>query len=115
MLHDVFPDLVVQPEVGADDGTGDQDNRRAADDGLLRGPLDLLELAVGLLDEDPRAEAVLLVLVRAPRASSTPAAPAARLRRVAVRGRPGGSARRRASCESRFLLRAPRAPLLTRL
>src|SRR5581483_379504 len=110
VLHDVFPDLVVHPQEEADDRAGDQDDRGAADDGLLVGPLDLAELGERLLDEDPRTEAVPLGLL-APRA---PLAPALGLG-AAARGRPCRAAGRRAPCEGRFLLRAPGAPLLARL
>src|SRR6185503_12266959 len=104
----VLPQLVVQPEIGADDDAGDDDDGGAADDRLLIRPFDLLELADRLLDEADRARARDVPLVPAP------ARRTARLG-VGIRRRPCRRTRRRPPCEGRFLLRAARAALLTSL
>src|SRR3954447_9280376 len=59
VLHDVLPQLVVQPQECADDHAGDEDDHGAADHGVLARPLDLLELAVRLADEIDRAARAL--------------------------------------------------------
>src|SRR5437879_627043 len=106
VLDEVLPQLIVQPEVGADDDAGDQHDRRPAHDRLLVRPLDLLELGDRLLDEMDRARARDVPLL---------AARPARLR-VAARGGPRrGTGRGWPAREGRLLLRAPRATLLTRL
>src|SRR5207245_1589746 len=76
------------------------------DDRLLVRPLDLLELGDGLLDETEGARARDVPLL---------GARPARLGVAARRGPRRRTAWGRPAREGRFLLRAPRAPLLTRL
>ena len=45
------PDLVVDPEIGADDEAGDEHDDGALDDLVLAGPFDLLQLGDALADE----------------------------------------------------------------
>src|SRR5436190_18022008 len=51
VLDEIGPDAVVGVEVHADENAGDEDDRGAAHDFLLRRPLNLLELGDRLLDE----------------------------------------------------------------
>src|SRR3954451_21633494 len=105
VLDEVLPQLIVEPEVGADDDAGDDHDRGPAHDRLLGRPLDLLQLGNRLLDEPDRARArdVPLVAARPVRLGG------------AARGGPGRrTARRGPAREGWLLLRAPRAPLLTR-
>src|SRR5438874_9381881 len=51
LLDDFLPELVVQPEVDADDDAGDDHDDRALDHLVLPGPFDLLQLRPRLLDE----------------------------------------------------------------
>src|SRR5579862_1873363 len=51
VLNDVFPYLVVAPQVDADDDTGDEDDGGAADHALPRRPLDFLQFGDRLLGE----------------------------------------------------------------
>src|SRR3954471_17563742 len=106
VLHDVLPQLVVQPQECADDHAGDEDDHGAADHGLLARPLDLLELAVRLADEIDRAAAAraLGALARPALRLVAPARSLARRRRRRRRSsRPGEGG----------LLGATVAPLLT--
>src|SRR5690348_2016187 len=105
VLHDVLPELVVQPQKGADDDAGDQDDHGAADHGLLVRPLDLLELAVGLLDEAHRAAGPGLGALTWPTVALRLVAP--------TRGARRGQGRRRARAGEGGLLGATLAPLLT--
>src|SRR5581483_6386856 len=107
VLDDVLPELVVQPEVEADDEARDQHHRRAADQRLLARPLDLLELRHRLLDEVREAGAWGLPLLR-------DALGAARLV-AAVRRRARSRPHRRPTRERRLRLRPPGAALLTGL
>src|SRR4051794_15225137 len=107
VLHDVLPQLVVQPQECADDHAGDDDHHSAADHGLLAGPLDFPELAVRLADEIDRAAARALALGALARPALRLVAPARglarRRRRCRRSSRPGEGG----------LLGATVAPLLT--
>jgi hypothetical protein len=61
--EDVFDETgegqVGDPEIGADDGDGDDDNDRRGEELAPAWPFDLLELADGLADEPAKASAAL--------------------------------------------------------
>src|SRR5436190_20146803 len=105
MLHDVLPELVVQPQIEAHDRARDDHHGRSTGDRLLVRPLDLPELGDRLLDEADRREALVLLARRC-----RPARLGVRVRRRARGGTRRGPARK-----GRLLLRAPCAALLTRL
>src|SRR5690348_10958248 len=87
VLDDVLPQLVVQPEVRADDEAGDDHHGRAADHLLLVRPLDLVELGPRLLEEadarDAGADVVAALALRFGRLGA----------RLLLGGRPGPGSR----------------------
>src|SRR5690348_4773181 len=56
VFDDVFPDPVVRVEVHPDEDAGNEDDRSAAHDLLLRRPFDLLQLRERLLQEAETGE-----------------------------------------------------------
>src|SRR5581483_6526659 len=100
-VDEVLPDLVVRPEISADDEAGDEDDDCALDQLLLPRPLDLLQLGDGLPEEAERAPAG--AFGRRARARAAAVAGAV--------GRDRGRARRCAA-PGRGRLRAALAPLL---
>src|SRR5437763_11056821 len=91
LLDDFLPELVVQPEVSADDDAGDEHDDRALDHLVLAGPLDLLQLCDRLADEPEESAAArrLDLTGRTIRRSAAPPRPRAASR--ATTWSPGGA------------------------